>query len=89
MPDEIFSDTEIEQLARQISKGAEGAISDEDIATVLKWAGNTRLQSALLSLVLKGQVCIAVKDNVLGFALDPSVVGQATVADIERFLKRS
>jgi len=88
MSDEIFSDTEIEQLARQLCATDE-AISDEDIATVLKWAGNTRLQSALLSLVLKGQVCVTVKDNVLGFALDPSVIGQATVADIEIFLKRS
>ena len=89
MLDEMFSDAEIEQLAKQLVKGMEiqglpdtEDIRHQDLETVVRWVCNTRFQNALLGLVLKGQVCVAVKDNAIGFALDPEVESTATIADI-------
>lgn len=90
--DRIITDDEIRQLARQLCKGTGKPVPEADVKRVVDWATDTRIESSLLELLLRGKICVRIKDGELFFALDPDVTGRefrspdGTIADIERFL---
>lgn len=100
MSDEILNDDEIEKLGMQLLKGQGSEFSESDFKKTLDWAVQVRIDTALLSLVLRGLIVLKINEKgeiIFRIADDvnlPEVTKSAIpstgdlVSDVELFLKQ-